>query len=156
MASATAFPQNIVELLAERLALVPGVRSVVTRDLDPGDGNGTVGVWASDWEPIDHEMPVPEPMGRYTFHIQTINKYAAVADGRAASSVLAKSIRVMLYRDPDLQVRLRQLSETSVGWRESGTRYGVSSQRYIDGQYLGEHLFLTISEAWLETRIEAQ
>lgn len=148
-----AFPQNIVDTLATRVVTLTGVDHVEKRELEPVHANGSVGIFAVNWVPLDWEIGAAETRGKYYVYLQTINKDAERDKGAAESSKLVKSLRVMMYRDTTLRLALGGLSETILGATERALRWGVQEQRYQSNVIRGEFIFVSATQFWLETEI---
>ena len=148
-----AFPANIVETLKLSLVELDGVTTVLGRALRMVDPNASVGVFATDWH--GGEMGIghpPEPLdNKYNIVIQLLIKHMNEEEALAQHSVLSKSIRVMVYRDPALRVRLPQLSEASSGVTERVQKWGVRAQRYLANELDGQFLFLSSTEVEVTT-----
>lgn len=151
-----AFPTNGLMVLYDRLALIEGVALVVRRPIRPIDPSFTIGVTSQDWEPNGGpEMrgrTNPDPtISRYIYAIQAFVKHSDVDEGLRLHAYLAKKIRVMLYRDPDLRVRLAALTEDDLGVHERTQRWGVRRQNYMSNEVDGTWLHLSTTEFYLET-----
>lgn len=139
----SAFPANLVDVISTFLADLPGVDQVQKRTVRQNDPNGTVGVIASSWVPTDQDIGSSEPRGSYSIFISTLKKIASEAEARHDSSLLVKSIRLLMYRDRDLQLALRGLTETSYGMTERVARVRVKQQRFLDDG--GNTAFISVS-----------
>jgi hypothetical protein len=157
--SDTTFPVNIANVLAAKLLAITGVDNVKMGELAATDANGTCAVLASSWRPVESgnqggwQIGVPEPMGKYLLTVSTLVKNGDRDQGRAASAQLAKSIRVMLYRDTDLAVQLAQLTETLDGYTERVTRSKVFEQQFLDGGQAGVFVFASVTQLDVYTEI---
>lgn len=148
-----AFPDNLVNEFKTSLAQLPGIETVVGRALRMSDPNASAGVFATEWLPGEMGIGKPrEPLdNRYTIVIQLLIKHMNEEEALAQHSVLSKSIRVMVYRDADLQVRLPQLSEESSGVRERVLKWGVRAQRFLSNELDKQFLFLSSTEVVVTT-----
>lgn len=148
------FPNNVVIALAEAMEnRVDGLRGVVLkrplRKIDPGP---SVGIFAVDWRPESYDIGKPDPaIHSYLFGIQALVKNGDEEIGRLEHGLLSKMVRVMLYRDDSLRVRLSGLTDTTLGVTERTLRWGVRQQRYIANEIQGTFLYLSTTEVWLET-----
>jgi hypothetical protein len=148
------FPENVVEELATMLAEVTDVDVVIRRPLRPTDPNGSIGVYAIDWAPTDHAIGQFDPaVTRYKFAVQSFVKHGDDEVGVILHSQLAKRVRVMLYRDEELRVRLGSLSTDEDGVIERLLRWGVQTQRYLSNEVQGTFLYLAVTELWVDTEI---
>lgn len=157
---ASVFPNNIVELVSTRLSLLDSDVAVFKRPLRNTDPNQTVGIFASSWVPEEDSR---EMRGRDFYSQPTCSTYrvavqAFVKDydeinGLNTHSVLARTVRSMLYTDQPLRVALSTLSSTLGGSIERSQKWGISQQRFFSNELGGEWLYLSILEFWLETEI---
>jgi len=148
------FPENIVDELVTSLEDVTGINVVVKRPLRPTDPNGSAGVYAVDWSPEEYQIGQYDPaVTRYLLAIQTFVKHGDDEEGVGLHSRLAKRVRVMLYRDEELRVRLGTLSTLESGVTERTQRWGVRTQRYLSNELQGTFLYLAVTEMFLETEI---
>lgn len=148
------FPENIVRELKSSLAAIEGVDIVLRRPLRPTDPTGSLGVYASMWDPSEFEIGQYDPaVTRYQVILQSMIKHGNEEEGVSEHAALAKRIRVMLYRDEALRVRLHSLSISDGGLAESVRRYGVTRQNYLNNELQGTFLFLAVTELWFDTEI---
>jgi hypothetical protein len=157
--STVVFPNNIVDLVQTRTALLDEDLFVIRRPLRTSDPNQAVGIFASQWLPNEesYEM-LGGPVGRHEPTLQTylVTVQAFVKDmdeerGLAVHSVLSKMIRAMLYRDNALRVGLSALLVSMNGSTERTQRWGIRQQRYFSNELSGSWLYLSNLEFWLET-----
>lgn len=148
------FPENIIEELAISLDLLDGIDKVVKRPVRPTDANGTAGVYAVDWSPEDYQIGQYDPaVTRYLIAIQTFVKHGDDEEGVLLHGRLGKRVRVMLYRDDELRVRLGSLNTQELGVTERTQRWGVRTQRYLSNELQGTFLYLAVTELWVDTEI---
>lgn len=154
MTTPLAFPDNIVVEFKTALAALPGIHSVSARPLRVNDPNACAGVYAMDWMPGEYGIGQYDPfLCRYAVNIQLLVKHMQEEEARAQHSVLSKSIRVMVYRDAGLRIRLPQLSETSSGVTEKLSRWNVKAQRFLSNEVQGQFLFLSTTEVTVECEL---
>lgn len=150
-----AFPDNVVEVMVEEFAKIDGVDPgmVFDRPLESTDPAPSIAVVAADWMPNDFVIGQSDPaVSTYLILIQSMIKHTDKSTGIRQHSQLAKSVRMMLYRNQELRVRLTQLNETSQGIKERTQRLGIRQQRFLTNEHpQGTFLFLSTSEFWLET-----
>lgn len=149
-----AFPSNVVEALRDELNVALGtqVELVVKRPLRPTDPDSSVGIYALDWQPGNHEIGFHEPtLARYQVAIQVFVKHQDEEEGSAIHTFLSKTVRTMLYRGEALRIRLSSLNETSLGVTERVQRWGVRQQRFVSNEIQGRFLYLSTTEFWIET-----
>lgn len=154
----TVFPNNIVQLVTSRTALLDADLFVTRRATRATDPNQTVGVFAQNWTPDEqsHEM-----LGQDHAHMPTLSTYrvtvqALVRDidevrGLATHATMSRAIRSMLYNDAPLRVALGSLASSDSGTTERSRRWGVANQRFFVNEIAGDWLYLSILEFWLET-----
>lgn len=148
------FPENIVEELSITLDTLAEVDKVVHRPLRPTDPNGSIGIYAVDWNPQEYQIGQYDPaVTRYLVAIQSFVKHGDDQEGVALHARMAKKVRVMLYRDDELRVRLGTLSVTEDGMTERLQRWGVQTQRYLSNEVQGSFMYLAVTEMWVETEI---
>lgn len=151
--SSKSFPENIIEVLRDYFlesSIEP--EGVYLRPLVTADHSEAMGIFATEWKPVDNQIGQWDPvLARYTIKVQILIKHTDEEDGRAASSIAAKNIRVMLYRDNDLRVRLTELFETGNGYTERVQRWGVRGQDFLINEGKGEFMFLASADLWIET-----
>ena len=154
------FPGTFVDLIKARMGvLVPG-HQVVGRSLRPIDPHQTIGVFSGDWSPIPGSMEMSGPdrageptLARYTVNVQNMVKVADEEMGRRLSSVNAKIVRAVLYRDATLKVSFAGLSETLMQRTERYARHGVVRQRFLASELpRAGWVYLTTTEVWFETQ----
>lgn len=148
------FPENVVAELKVSLEALATFDVILKRPLKPVDPNNSCGVYAVDWVPQEYAMGQFDPaISRYLFGIQTFVKHGNEQEGIELHAQHAKKVRVMLYRDTDLRVRLGQLSTIEAGVTERAQKWGVQHQRYISNEINNNFLFLAVTEFWLETEM---
>jgi hypothetical protein len=148
------FPQNVVKELKASLTSMVGVDKVLQRPLKPTDPSGSVGIFATVWNPEGWQIGQYDPaVTQYGITVQTFVKHGSEEVGIALHSKLAKRLRVMLYRDEELRLRLGSLSTTEGAVVERAQRWGIRNQRYLSNEFQGNFLFLAVTEMWLQTEI---
>jgi hypothetical protein len=149
------FPDNVVDLTATWLATaIPQNQGVYKRPLRVGDPNYSLGVYALSWVPDELEIGSTEPtFTTYTFGIETLAKYGDEQLGREWGAYLAKSVRLMVYRNQGFTVPLRQMSETrpSDGSMERVQRFGIRKQMFSTGNLQQQSLHFSKTEFWVQT-----
>jgi hypothetical protein len=76
-------------------------------------------------------------------------------EGRVAFTLHAKMVRAILYRDPDLRVRLGGLQEELLSTAERVKRYGVMRQDFLTNELQGTFVFLASTDLFVETETTA-
>lgn len=151
------FAELAIDTLATHFAAVEGVTSVVKRSLNPADANGILGVSLDSWTPLDYEMGgrgfLEPSLVQYMFGVEHLVKWATAAEGNKVHREVAKAVRLMLYRDPDVQVSLRQLSVDEGTSRERFQRFYVGDQRFASNEIQGAFVFLSATVLVIETEI---
>lgn len=157
------FPNNAVDLIAERAAFLDPDSvdkiTILRRPLRESDPVQSIGVFGSQWFPDEESLEmrsipsgVQEPtLQSYLIAIQAFVKDMDEERGLATHSVLSKMIRSMLYRDEELRLRLRALTVTMQGSTERMMRWGIRSQRFLSNELSGSWLYLSTLEFWIET-----
>lgn len=151
----TVFPNAFVTLVAERAAAIDSDYTVVRRPLRQNDPHASVGVFESISTPGEWEIGgVNEPvMEIYRVNIQTQTAHADEEIGRGLSSFMAKTIRLMLYRDVTFRARLVQLQDTSMGVLETVLKWGHESQEYVPVQVDRTFFYLTNTVLRIDTEL---
>lgn len=149
----TDFPENIVAELKASLESL-GFDKVMRRPLRPTDPHLSAAVFAVDWNPEEMQIGQHDPaVTRYLLSIQTFIKHGDDEVGTTLHARIAKKVRVMLYRDEALRVRLGQLRATEDGVTERLQRWGVRTQRYLSNEVDATFLYLAVTELWVDTEI---
>jgi hypothetical protein len=98
------------------------------------------------------EMPSSEPtVGTYNYEVELLVKHADEAAGRAMYAEGAKMVRAVLYRDADLLLRLRALSEDLMGSRERFLRMKIISQKYQNANLKTAWFFVATTRIQVDT-----
>lgn len=154
MGRVSEFPVNIVDALTAGLAPLAGVDpdGIAKRVLRRSDPDGSLGVSVVDWVPDQNDIGQYDPvLSTYLFRIEHLIKHSNEEEGRTEHAVMAKKIRLMLYRNDGLRVRLAALRESEGGLTERVQRWGVRQQRMPSNEINGEFLFLSVTEFWVQT-----
>lgn len=163
LAAQGAFPGNVLQVLDDEFKTIPDIELVEKRPLTKFDPSFSIGLIALGWRPGAHEINgrsnhAGQLLGRnepvlstYTFAIQAFAKHADAVEGLAIHSLLSKLVRTMLYRGPQVPLRLAALSETSLGVTERLQRWGVGQQRFASNEIESEWVYLSTTEMWVET-----
>lgn len=160
MAEPLEFPQNIVDILKVFLKEQYDDEgwSVVDRPLRPADPAKSIGVYAYDWQPTAGSEEIGPLMGptlaTYLIRVQLLVKHSKEEEARAMYTVVAKNMRTMLARDPELRVRLAALSEVDLSATERVHRWGVRSQRYLNNEIKGTFLYMATTDFFVQTGTE--
>ncbi len=156
-----AFPNNVVNLLCLPAAL-PSIdpdMTLLKRPLRPSDPNYALGIYGTLWTPNDDSQEMRgvnagEPtLSSYQIGIQTLVKDGDIEKGLAISSILAKRIRAVLYRNQPLRVALQSLYVQDGAFRESARRWGARSQRYMSNDIEGTFVTISVLDLWIETEM---
>lgn len=149
--------EQVCDIIKARVNLIDGVENVVLRSLNMVDPNGTLGISVDDWSPLEWEMTGPgisEPtLQMYTLSIQHFVKWGTAEEGERKHREVAKAIRLMLYRDPDFQVSLRQLFVQEDDRRERTQRFSITDQKYASND-AGNNIFMFMSVTVLTVETE--
>lgn len=155
------FPYNLVDIVATAMDDLDGRIKVLKRPLDTTDLDMSCSVIPSNWTPqVDsREMQgkfIPEPtLQQYVLVSQGMVKDFDEERGLRRHSQLARAIRVLLYRNPALQVALRAQAITDA----SGTTERVQDLVQMDQQFLGnetdgEFIFLSSLRLRVVTQVQ--
>jgi hypothetical protein len=148
------FPENVVSELEISLSDIQQVGNVFRRPLKPTDPSNSIGIYATLWMPQEYQIGQYDPaVTRYSIVVQSFVKNGSEEEGIAQHSRLAKRIKIMLYRDDALRLRLAGLSTTEGGVTERTLRWGVQNQRYLSNEIQNTFLFLATTEMWIETEV---
>ena len=151
MSGVLPFPDNIVEVLKSHLAAVDGVTEVITRMMEPTDANGTLSVVCDMYVPEEMQMGSFDPAaGTYKFMLAHLVKNTDGEDGNRTHRVVAKAIRLMLYRDTALRVALGQLREGEDPIERVLT-WDISTQRFGSTDITGQFVYLSVTELNIHT-----
>jgi hypothetical protein len=155
----TAFPGNISYVFEEALKRNQYVGPVVSRPIRQDDANMTAAVHVDAWEPDGpepYEIGQEEPtLQRYPFVIEYMVRFIGdVAEGRNVHSRASKSIRAMLYRDPELVLQLRRLNETVDGTVERAKRMVITRQRFFSNRMRSDMVFLSVIQGYVQTELQ--
>lgn len=146
------FPANIAWVLSCGLERMSPVNLVVRRPLRLTDPHQTAGVVTMDWNSEGYEIGGAEPtISTYTFRLQYLVKM--MGDEQGAMLLHAKgskTIRAMLYRDSELAVQLRSLTETQGGRTERLKKYDVRAQRFVSNELQGQFIYLSSLDVVVE------
>jgi hypothetical protein len=157
-----AFPNNIVLALNPKIKEIDVDLTVLDRPLRPTDPNQSVGVFGSLWDPnpqsaeIGHLPPGygSEPtLSQYQVILQTLVKHGDVVKGLNISSILARELRLMLYRNAALQITFGQMNVTDSHGVESLRRWGIRDQQYISNEIDGTFVFVSTLDCYFETEM---
>lgn len=151
----TGFPSNVVDEIVVTFRQHLLNHEIIDRPLRLPDPARCVGVYAVDMAPDQQNAALigqSEPVvNRYNFRIQNMVKATNEPEARALFTLDSKSIRVILYRDNQLLVRLKSLTEELLGTRERFQRFGVSRQRFLNNELKGHFVYLAQTDIWVET-----
>lgn len=149
------FPENIVALLAEHLGKLEGVTAVVRRSLNMTDPHGTLGITVDSWRPLESEMGVAtqEPtIVQHSLALEHVVKADSAEVGHQLHRDTAKTFRLMLYRDPALNVALRQLNAASGdGHVERILKWEIPAQEFANNEIASAFVFMSSTEILVTT-----
>ena len=149
------FPSTFVRAIAESLARWMPHHVILERTLHQEDINASVGVYAEEWTSNQDTFVMGgqvEPV-ESAYHLRVRNLVKAMDEetGRALFSNDAKMIKVILYRDPDLRVRLGELQETMMDTIERFKRFRVTRQQYASARMSGVFQYVATTEVIIDT-----
>lgn len=153
------FPNNVIQIIKARLDIEWDNVTTVLRPLRPTDPNFAIGMFGSIWTPEQDSVEMrgqlaglDEPtVERWMVGVQTLVKAGDEQVGLAHSSVLAESVRTMLYRDETLRVGLVALTTSVEGATKRITRFWVAGQRFLSNEVSGQFTYLSTLEFGFET-----
>lgn len=152
------FPARFASEIRKSLEDLLADHQIVLRPLRSTDPSNVVGIFPGSWVPSNETAMIGQyevPISTYIIKIQNMIKHLDEAQGRAMFSAIAKAIRAILYRDPDLRVRLGGLEEQMLSTVERVKRYGVSRQDFLSNEVPGAFVFLAITDVFIETETTA-
>lgn len=145
------FPDNAIAVLAEHLAEINGVEAVVLRAPEPTDPNGCLSIVCDEYVPEEMQMGSFMPAaGTYRLLVSHLVKNSDAEEGNRTHRLVAKAIRLMLYRDQALRVALGQLQEADT-YVERILKWDVPVQRYGSNEISGQFIFLSVTELNIHT-----
>lgn len=156
MDESTGFPVNVVDALVASMKKYMVEHTVVERPVRFIDPARSIGVYVADWSPLEDSQQIGqyEPtLGRYLYRIQNMVKATDEVTGKTYFGADSKMIRAVLYRDPDLHVRLAGLVEEVLGSRESAKRWGVSRTRFLNTELKSQFTYIAQTDFWLESEV---
>lgn len=162
VADGTVFPNNAVDILATRLALIDPDVPAFRRQLKKTDPVQAFGVYANQWAPDSGSYEIGGPgllgVSEPTISVYSIGIQAYVKDsdderGLAAHAYMAKLVRTMLYRDLPLHVALHSLQANVQGSLERTSKVRLASQRYMATEIDSQWLRLSVLDLRLETEL---
>lgn len=151
---AAGFPFAFVDAIIETLQYWIPQAQVVPRQPRITDSAFVIGVYPATWveKPDAKEIGRPEGViNTYTIKIRVMRKSMDEAMGRALFSNDSKLVRVILYRDPSLEVRLGGLQEVLLGSTETVQKFGVVRQEFESADMTGSFIFLATTDYFVET-----
>lgn len=164
VADESVFPNNVVELIAMRMAnpavIDPDV-NVLRRPLRNTDPDQSIGVFAQLWLPEEDSLemmgslsgaPQQPTLQTYSGSVQAFIKDGDEERGLAVHSIMSARVRSVLYRDNPLRLALQGLSVTyTTGAVETLKRWGIRTQRYFSNEIDAQWLYLSTLEFFIET-----
>lgn len=155
------FPNNVVHALSIVLPGIDPDLTVLKRPLRPTDPNYSLSIYGTLWTPDENSYEignknaeVGEPtLSTYQIGIQTLIKDGDSSKGLAVSSILAKRVRMVLYRNQPLRIALGSLYVQGDNFRESLRRWGTRGQRYMSNDIEGTFVTISVLDLWIETEM---
>lgn len=148
------FPVNVVDEIKVSMEQYMPDHAVIPRQVRFMDPARSIGIYVVDWTPDEqsHQIGQQEPaLNRYLYRVQNMVKAADEIEGKALFSLDSKLVRVVLYRDLDLHVRLAALDEELMGSREVAKRWGVARQRFLNTELKSQFVYIAQTDFWLES-----
>lgn len=153
------FPFVFSDAIVDTLKYWLPSHMIVPRPLRMTDGAASIGVYPSTWTDVPGTKEIghiESAENRYVMKIQTMRKSMQESEGRALFANDSKLVRVILYRDPDLRLRLGGLQETLLGSVETVQRFMVARQNYESSELSGQFVYLSVTDYFIDTSITAQ
>lgn len=148
------FPGTFVNEIARSLQEFMPTHSVQTRPVRNTDPPRSVGVFSVSWR-ADVESfgigQVEPTLNRYVVRVQNVAKGFDEGEVMAAFTNDAKTIRVILYRDLDLRVRLSGLQEAFMSSVERVHKMQVLGQDYLSTRLTAEFMHVATTDVLIET-----
>lgn len=148
------FPNNMVPKIISALTAYIPLATYVERPCLQLDPSGCIGVYPTEWTADDDSYEIGQygpTCSYYMLRVDNIVKALSEEAGRAQHSNIAKMIRVILYRDPDLRVALLGLSETILGVKEQVSKYRVIKQQYLASRINATFYYMAQTTIRVET-----
>lgn len=128
---------------------------VVDRAVRLGDPERVIGVFASEWAPMQDSIEIglgDEPtLQTYNIQVQLQIKHNDIEEANGIFIQDAHVLRTVLYRAPGLRVGFQGLSEVLLGKTERYMRYGVRRQRFLNAPVGSVTVHLATTDLWIET-----
>lgn len=155
------FPNNIVKLLGEAMALVDEDCVIVKRPVQTTDQDQTIAIVAYDWQPDlnSKEIAGVHP-GEPTVQIYKLAIQGLIADmdeeaGLMRHSAMAKLIRDILYKNQPIRIALSKLEVLDLQgrWLEKALSWNIDNQQFQNNDANGSFLFLSTLELSFKTQV---
>lgn len=157
MSDLTMFPMNCVdEIRASFVQYLDPEVAVIRRPVRITDPNRSVGIFPVNQEPVESSQQIGqmEPvLSQYLLRVQLLVKHADEEAGRRLYAVDTTSLKVILYRDPGLRMRLAALSHTIMGTTERFKKFTVRSQRFLNNELGTQFVYLSVTDLVVETEL---
>lgn len=149
---------NVVDVLAEHLALIDPDIKVKKRMVDPADEHYTICVVPTQWSPDRDSNEIrggdnEETIQNYGISVVSILSDSNEVRGIRTHSNLASRIRAVLYRSADLRLELQQLRVDIDGQIERAFGWRIESQQYLSSENSGEFRFVSGLDITFKTHI---
>lgn len=147
-------PEHIVDAFVGQFEKRLEDHTVLPRLLRPADPAKSVGVAVQNftYDGQTYLIGSREPaVGRYQVRIQNMVKHTDEEVGRKIHNVQSALVRAILYRDPELGVRLLGVNRELEGSDERIKRFGVRRQDFLSQQISGSFTYLCVTEVYVES-----
>lgn len=127
---------------------------VVPRPLRMQEAPRSIGVYPATWQEDEDSHLIGQSEAannRYLMKIQVMTKHLEELIGRALFANDTKLVRVILYRDPELRVRLLSLQEELLESKEMVQKYRVVRQTFDTADLAGSFVFLSTTDLLIES-----
>lgn len=155
-----AFPYNLVDAFAAEAVTYFSVEgyNVVRRPIRLMDSGPFISVfpWDVAADPSSYQIGQIEPATRnYTLRLQTKVEAADEEEGMVLATNAATRLTVMLYKAPQLPVRLTSCSVDLLGLRENYKRHTVLNTKFINGALNNGFVYMTSTDIKVETELRS-
>lgn len=149
-----AFPEIVIQELAEVASDIDGIDHVLLRPIRPTDPTGSFGFAGSEWAPrgdrmqIGHNAP---PIGRYEIEVHILVRHSDEVLGRIELTNLANTFRQIVFSDASLHLNLGTHLYQLGNYKERFQRLGIDRIRYLSNEVTGTFLHLALIDLWVDT-----
>lgn len=152
------FPNNVVDLIYDRLGTIDSDVTMLKRPVQVIDGASSpaIGVFARQAQPQEDSREIAGVMPTLETYYVVVHSFVLDVDeevGHRTSSVLSKLVYMMLYTDSALKLGLQASEVTFNGHVERFKRYGIRQVDYVNNEINKRFYFLATTLFWFDTEI---